>query len=254
MDYKIQLQVYEGPLDLLYDLIAKNKIDISDISIVEITNQYIEYLSAMEQMDLEITSEFIAMASKLLEIKSKYLLYKKKDDEEDPRIDLVVQLEEYKKYKDASIELNKNISYISDRFYRNKQEIVEDTEVSLDEITLESMIKVISSMLSSNKQKEEDKKPDEKLNRLINHRVVPIEDRTRYIRSELKNKSRINFSELVEKSENDEIIATFLSLLELIKMREVRVEQEFILNDITIIKLEDCNNRDMECLDEKRRN
>ena len=78
MKYNIQLQVYEGPLDLLYNLISKQKIDIKDISIIEITNQYMNYLSMLEKMDLEITSEFITMASKLLEIKSKYLLYKQK--------------------------------------------------------------------------------------------------------------------------------------------------------------------------------
>ena len=74
MKYKIQLQVYEGPLDLLYDLISKQKIDIKDISIIEITKQYINYIEMLEKMDLEVTSEFITMASKLLQIKSKYLL------------------------------------------------------------------------------------------------------------------------------------------------------------------------------------
>ena len=73
MKYKIQLQVYEGPLDLLYDLISKQKIDIKDISIIEITKQYINYIEMLEKMDLEVTSEFITMASKLLQIKSKYL-------------------------------------------------------------------------------------------------------------------------------------------------------------------------------------
>ena len=76
MKYKIQLQVYEGPLDLLYDLISKQKIDIKDISIIEITKQYINYIEILEKMYLEVTSEFITMASKLLQIKSKYLLYK----------------------------------------------------------------------------------------------------------------------------------------------------------------------------------
>ena len=99
MEYNFQLQVYEGPLDLLYDLITKHKIEIKDISIVDITNQYIEYLRMMDKMDLEVTSEFIAMASKLLEIKSKFLLYNKKEDEEDPRLDFMEQLEEYKNSK-----------------------------------------------------------------------------------------------------------------------------------------------------------
>ena len=80
MKYNIQLQVYEGPLDLLYDLITKHKIDIKDISIIQITKQYLDYLDMLEKADLEVTSEFITMASKLLEIKSKYLLYKQRND------------------------------------------------------------------------------------------------------------------------------------------------------------------------------
>lgn len=104
MKYNIQLQVYEGPLDLLYDLITKHKIDIKDISIIQITKQYLDYLDMLEKVDLEVTSEFITMASKLLEIKSKYLLYKQRNDEEeeDPRTELVEKLVEYKKFKSAA--------------------------------------------------------------------------------------------------------------------------------------------------------
>ena len=82
MKYNVQLKVYEGPLDLLYDMISKQKIDIKDISIIDITKQYINYITALEKMDLEVASEFITMASKLLEIKSRYLLYKQKDNNE----------------------------------------------------------------------------------------------------------------------------------------------------------------------------
>ncbi|MDU6249529.1 MAG: segregation/condensation protein A, partial [Paeniclostridium sordellii] len=94
MKYSVQLKVYEGPLDLLYDLITKHKIDIKDISIIEITKQYLAYLDMLEEFDLEIASEFITMASKLLQIKSRYLLYKQRDDEneEDPRLELMEKL------------------------------------------------------------------------------------------------------------------------------------------------------------------
>ena len=104
MKYNVQLKVYEGPLDLLYDMISKQKIDIKDISIIDITKQYINYITALEKMDLEIASEFITMASKLLEIKSRYLLYKQKDNNEieDPRLELMEKLEEYKKFNRKS--------------------------------------------------------------------------------------------------------------------------------------------------------
>ena len=102
MKYNIHLNVYDGPLDLLCDLISRQKIDIKDISISEITSQYLAYIDMLNEMDLEVASEFIIMASKLLEIKSRYLLYKQhhEEHEEDPRLELVGQLEEYKKFKE----------------------------------------------------------------------------------------------------------------------------------------------------------
>ena len=128
MKYNVQLKVYEGPLDLLYDMISKQKIDIKDISIIDITKQYINYITALEKMDLEIASEFITMASKLLEIKSRYLLYKQKDNNEveDPRLELMEKLEEYKKFKLASQDLKDNITYVDDLYYRKKEEIIID--------------------------------------------------------------------------------------------------------------------------------
>ena len=101
MKYSIHLNVYDGPLDLLCDMISKQKIDIKDISIIEITKQYLAYINMLEAMDLEVTSDFITMATKLLEIKSKYLLFSQRelDEEEDPRLELMEQLKEYKKYK-----------------------------------------------------------------------------------------------------------------------------------------------------------
>ena len=131
MKYSVQLKVYEGPLDLLYDLITKHKIDIKDISIIEITKQYLAYLDMLEEFDLEIASEFITMASNLLQIKSRYLLYKQRDDEneEDPRLELMEKLVEYKKFKNATEDLKNNVTYIEDVFYRKKEEVVIDEKL-----------------------------------------------------------------------------------------------------------------------------
>ncbi|MBS5786355.1 MAG: segregation/condensation protein A [Clostridioides difficile] len=235
MEYNFQLQVYEGPLDLLYDLITKHKIEIKDISIVDITNQYIEYLRMMDKMDLEVTSEFIAMASKLLEIKSKFLLYNKKEDEEDPRLDFMEQLEEYKKFKEASQEISKNIRYINDRYYRNQQEVVSDESISFEDITLQDLLRILPNILNSKKEKDSEE-IDEKLDRLINERVVPIEEKTTYIREILLKTDEAKFSKIVDGYDINEIVATFLSLLELIKVKEVVVEQDILFNDILIKK------------------
>lgn len=237
MKYNIQLQVYEGPLDLLYDLISKHKIEIKDISIIEITKQYLQYLEMLDKMDLEITSEFITMASKLLEIKSRYLLYKQKDDEEeDPRLELIERLEEYKKFKLASQEIKENIDYTREVFYRRKEEIIIDDNLDLEEISIESIKNILPHILKVKKIEEDEEKTDNKLNKIVRGRVVSVEEKIGYIRNIIKEKVEIKFKNIISTYEKDEIIATFLSLLELIKSKEISVEQDIFFDDILIKK------------------
>ena len=176
MKYNIHLQVYDGPLDLLYDMISKQKIDIKDISITEITKQYLSYLEMLDKMDLEITSEFITMASKLLQIKSRYLLYKQKDnnEEEDPRLELMEKLEEYKKYKLAAEDLKSNVTDLSEVFYRKKEEIIIDEKIDLEDISLEA-IKMILPRILNIKKAEEIEPNDDKLNKIVKGRIVSDE-------------------------------------------------------------------------------
>lgn len=237
MKYNIQLQVYEGPLDLLYDLISKHKIEIKDISIIEITKQYLQYLEMLDKMDLEITSEFITMASKLLEIKSRYLLYKQKDDEEeDPRLELIERLEEYKKFKLASQEIKENIDYTREVFYRRKEEIIIDDNLDLEEISIEAIKNILPHILKVKKIEEDEEKTDNKLNKIVRGRVVSVEEKISYIRNIIKEKVEIKFKNIISTYEKDEIIATFLSLLELIKSKEISVEQDIFFDDILIKK------------------
>lgn len=235
MKYNIQLQVYEGPLDLLYDLISKHKIEIKDISIIEITKQYLQYLEMLDKMDLEITSEFITMASKLLEIKSRYLLYKQKDDEEeDPRLELIERLEEYKKFKLASQEIKENIDYTREVFYRRKEEIIIDDSLDLEDISIEAIKNILPHILKVKKIEEDEEKTDNKLNKIVRGRVVSVEEKISYIRNIIKEKVEIKFKNIISTYEKDEIIATFLSLLELIKSKEISVEQDVFFDDILI--------------------
>lgn len=237
MKYNIQLQVYEGPLDLLYDLISKHKIEIKDISIIEITKQYLQYLEMLDKMDLEITSEFVTMASKLLEIKSRYLLYKQKDDEEeDPRLELIERLEEYKKFKLASQEIKENIDYTREVFYRRKEEIIIDDNLDLEEISIEAIKNILPHILKVKKIEEDEEKTDNKLNKIVRGRVVSVEEKIGYIRNIIKEKVEIKFKNIISTYEKDEIIATFLSLLELIKSKEISVEQDIFFDDILIKK------------------
>ena len=235
MKYSVQLKVYEGPLDLLYDLITKHKIDIKDISIIEITKQYLAYLDMLEEFDLEIASEFITMASKLLQIKSKYLLYKQRNDEEeeDPRLELMEKLVEYKKFKNATEDLKNNVTYIEDVFYRKKEEVVIDEKLDLETISLEAIVKILPHIMKVDKEELEEIK-DDKLNKIVKTRIISVEEKMHYVRDIIKEKEDIKFTNLISNYEKDEIIATFLSVLELIKTNEVIVVQDLFFDDILI--------------------
>lgn len=237
MKYNIHLQVYDGPLDLLYDMISKQKIDIKDISIIEITKQYINYIKMLEKMDLEVTSEFITMASKLLQIKSKYLLYKQKEDEEsvDPRLELVEQLEEYKKFKIATDSIKDNITYIDDLFFRKKEEIIIDEKVELEDISIEA-IKNILPLILKVKSVEDEKVEDKRLDKIVRGRIIPVEEKISFIRSIIEVEKEVRFTKIIKSCDKDEVIATFLSILEMIKGKEVIVKQDLFFDDIIIKK------------------
>ncbi|HHP5278187.1 TPA: segregation and condensation protein A, partial [Clostridioides difficile] len=215
------------------------KIDIKDISIIDITKQYLNYLKMLDKMDLEITSEFITMASKLLEIKSKYLLYKQKDEEEDPRIELMEKLEEYRKFKVASQDIKENITYVNERFYRNKEEIIIDDNVDLEDISIEA-IKNILPYIFKVKTSQIENANDEKLDKIVRKKIISVEEKILYIRDIIKEKIEVTFTNIIKSYENDEIIATFLSILELIKEKEIVVVQDIFFDDILIRKSSEC--------------
>lgn len=236
MKYSIHLNVYDGPLDLLCDMISKQKIDIKDISIIEITKQYLAYLNMLESMDLEVTSDFITMATKLLEIKSKYLLFSQRDmdEEEDPRLELMEQIKEYKKYKKASEVLKENVDYINQPYYRTREEVITDEKVDLNEISIESIKAILPYIFKVKTIQEEEK--DERLDKIVRGKIIPVEEKIKYIENVLKTTEKINFNSMVQSYQKDEVIATFLSILELIKSRKIVVVQEKFFEDIIIKK------------------
>lgn len=240
MKYNVQLKVYEGPMDLLYDLVTKHKIDIKDIAISEITKQYLDYLDAMEAMDMEITSDFITMASKLVEIKSRYLLYLQREDseEEDPRIELVERLKEYKKYKQVSKELKEKADEEHERFFRKKEEVIIEDELSLEDVSIAKMMELLPKLLKNIDKKEEETKNDV-LERLVNRKIISVEEKIVSLRRALSVKDRISFLETVDQSDRGDIIASFLCVLELIKEKEIIVTQDDFFEDIVIVKRTD---------------
>ena len=239
MKYSIHLNVYDGPLDLLCDMISKQKIDIKDISIIEITKQYLAYINMLEAMDLEVTSDFITMATKLLEIKSKYLLFSQRelDEEEDPRLELMEQLKEYKKYKKASEVLKDSVDYLNQPYYRNREEIIIDDKVDLNEITIESKKSILPYIFKvKNIEEENETKKDERLNKIVRGKIISVEEKIEYIQNILTTADKISFNNIIKDNTKDEVIATFLSLLELIKSKEIVVVQENFFEDIIIKK------------------
>ena len=239
MKYSIHLNVYDGPLDLLCDMISKQKIDIKDISIIEITKQYLAYINMLEAMDLEVTSDFITMATKLLEIKSKYLLFSQRelDEEEDPRLELMEQLKEYKKYKKASEVLKDSVDYLNQPYYRNREEIIIDDKVDLNEISIESIKSILPYIFKvKNIEEENETKKDERLNKIVRGKIISVEEKIEYIQNILTTADKISFNNIIKDNTNDEVIATFLSLLELIKSKEIVVVQENFFEDIIIKK------------------
>ena len=239
MKYSIHLNVYDGPLDLLCDMISKQKIDIRDISIIEITKQYLAYINMLEAMDLEVTSDFITMATKLLEIKSKYLLFSQRelDEEEDPRLELMEQLKEYKKYKKASEVLKDSVDYLNQPYYRNREEIIIDDKVDLNEISIDSIKSILPYIFKvKNIEEENETKKDERLNKIVRGKIISVEEKIEYIQNILTTADKISFNNIIKDNTKDEVIATFLSLLELIKAKEIVVVQENFFEDIIIKK------------------
>lgn len=247
MDYSIQTKKYEGPMELLMDLIHRNKIDISDISIFEITEQYVGYIDNMEKFDLDIASDFIDMASKLLEIKSRYILYLKYnlEEDEDPRKELQEKIEEYQKIREITDELREEIKEYEDRFYREKEEYLEEDDLDLAEISIESIKNIINKLFKEidEQDTEEVLNKNQNLKEIIEIKNISVESRMDSIRNNIISRKKIKFSDLIKSGSKKEIIANFLAVLELIKLKEIVIKQKSIEDEILIEKKE--NNQEI---------
>lgn len=249
MDYSIQTKKYEGPMELLFDLISRNKIDIRDISIVEITNQYMEYVDHVKSIDMDLASDFIMMATRLLEIKSRYILYVKDkgESEQDPRQELIDQIEEYKKYRQIAEEIKDKIKEYDNRFYRQEEELEleeEDDNLDLSRINLEEIETLLPDLFKILDQVKKNDKGLEKnpnLKKIVENRTISVEDRIKSLRSKIKEGERLSFIQSLESQDKKEVVASFLAMLELIKLKEIEIIQDKKNKDIIIIKREGRN-------------
>lgn len=243
MGIPVKLQVFEGPLDLLLHLIDKNKIDIYDIPIVEITNQYMEYIRAMEKEDLNVMSEFLVMAATLLDIKCRMLLPKEvneEGEEEDPRQELVEQLLEYKMYKYMSYELKdrqldgERIMYKIPTIPDEVQDYVEP--VDLDELLGDLTLAKLHSIFKDVMKRQDDKiDPVRSKFGKIEKEEVTLPDKLDYVTGYAREHKSFSFRRLLSSQRSrTQIVVTFLAVLQLMKEGTIHIMQEQPFDDIMI--------------------
>lgn len=246
MGIPVKLDIFDGPLDLLLHLIEKNKIDIFDIPIISITEQYMDIIGKMEKRDMDIMSEFLVMAATLLKIKSKMLLPARENEngeEEDPREELVERLLEYKKYKYAALSFKNMQIDAAKHFFREKnlpegvesyKEVI-DTKKLLSDVTLYRLQIIFNSIIKKQIDKTD---PVRSKFGQIKKETVSLEERIHYIEEYAKLHNKFNFKTMLGYNTGKTmVIVTFLGILELMKAGKLKIEQESIFDDIWISKV-----------------
>ncbi len=243
MGIPVKLDAFEGPLDLLLHLIDKNKINIYDIPIVEITDQYLEYVKAMDKQDLNIVSEFLVMAATLIDIKSKMLLPKEVNEdgeEEDPRDELVQKLLEYKMYKYMSYELRDRELDAGRALYKKPtipNEVLKyEAPIDLDELLSDVTLVKLNEIFNMIMKKQEDKvDPIRSKFGKIEKEEVSLTDKMEFVKDYALTHKKFSFRKLLEMQHSKmHVIVAFLAILELMKTGIISILQEDAFGDITI--------------------
>lgn len=243
MAIPVKLEVFEGPLDLLLHLIEKNKVDIYDIPIVEITAQYLEYIQNMKTEDMNVMSEFLVMAATLLDIKCRMLLPKEVNEEgteEDPRAELVQKLLEYKMYKYMSFEL-KDMQVDAERTLFKEKTLPKEIEefkppVDYEQLLGDATLHKLQNLFKTVMRRQEDKiDPVRSTFGKIEKDEIDMDAKTLYIEAYIREHHTFSFRRLLEKQHSKmEIIVTFLVVLEMMKLGRISIVQEDTFEDIMI--------------------
>jgi segregation and condensation protein A len=238
MSYQVKINIFEGPLDLLLHLIQKNDLDIYDIPISDITQEYLNYLDMLKDLNLSVAGEFLVMAATLMQIKAKTLLpvdpTNAENEGPDPRAELVQKLLEYQKFKEAARFLARGFEEQRDVFYRGAPIFTKDDQML--ELSMGKLLEAFKGVLET----------AEVSVREILVEEIPVEVRIREILDVLESKSFVAFSELFPSgSPRKTLVVTFLALLELIRLKQVNVSQPSNFGEIHINRVKD---RDFELL------
>lgn len=243
MSYEVKLDAFSGPLDLLLHLIHRLEIDIYDIPMAELTEQYIDHIHAMQTLELNEASEYLVMAATLLAIKSRMLIpihegeideAELEIDEPDPREELVARLIEYKKYKEAAVQLQELESERGQVFTKapaDLSEFMPDEQLALfdQNVNVYDMLSAFQKLM----RRKQLKKP---LATRIARQEISVKDQMRTVVNFLKNSGgKVMFSQLFEADDKPTLVLTFLTLLELMKRQVVFVEQQKNFDDLTVL-------------------
>lgn len=229
--YNFKLDNYEGPLDLLLDLIKKSKMDIMDIKLSLITDQYMMYMKSLDEIDMDKASEFITVAATLLEIKSKSAIPIEKENmgDEDPERDLILQIQEYKLLKDASEALKEKENI--NKFYKEADLDAHKTHFVLPQMQINALINAFVDIMAKVDKKVESEEPKK-----IEKDRFTVAEKISSIKDAIMFKKRIQFEELFEKDQTkSELINIFLALLELMKKQVIKVNQRNVFGNIEIL-------------------
>lgn len=232
-EYKVKLEVFEGPLDLLLYLIKKDEVDIYDISIERITSQYLEFMEAFKTLDLDVAGEFVVMAANLIYIKSRSLLPasvqppEEEVEEDDPRWDLIRQLVEYKKFKDAAAQLGEREALQSSLYQRLPDATEAQPERPLGEVSVFDLIHAFNNVLKRINQQEN--------LREIFEENFTVSDKIDLIMKLTASGVPLKFTELfASAASRSEIVVTFLALLELIRLKQLKCAQDEPFGEIEV--------------------
>jgi len=236
MRFRVQLDMFSGPLDLLWYLVRKHELDILDIPIALVTNQYLEMITVLEQIDVNAAGDFLELATRLMEIKSKLMLPRHEDEQaeeaiEDPRQDMVRRLLEFKKYKDAASMLEERGQQWQQRFSRRTNDLqttrVDPSEQPIQEVELWDLVSAFSRVVRDNSTAQP---------AAIRYDDTPMEVYMEQIRARLAQEPRLAFTSLFERDMvKSQMVGIFLAILELIRHHQVQVEQEDLFGEIWIV-------------------
>jgi segregation and condensation protein A len=238
VDYKVKLEVFEGPLDLLLYLIKRDEVDIYEISIERIAKQYLEYMEAFQVLNIDLAGEFIVMAANLLYIKSRTLLPKEEQmpeedaDEDDPRWELIRQLIEYKKFKEAASQLRTREALQEKLFPRfpSRPELAPAGDLLVDEVGIFDLISAFQKVL----KRLESRRREEDLRQIFEENFT-VTDKIEFLLRVIDHGTSVRFEEcFAEAAGRAEIVVTFLAMLELIRLKQLRVRQEKHFDEIWI--------------------